>query len=245
MAETNPEGFPEMGEPGRGPDGEQIVLDRRLFVQFLAFGNCGDISPITQTLEAAGFSASLYLDVNDHRGIGLLAFDENPEFFVQVLRPMLGRAPFAELDLKSEYTMFGRTYSRGYEQDLEETLIERPKRRMLDQELKWGIWYPLRRSGSFEMLDDKEQRAILAEHGAVGHSYGKAGLAHDIRLDCRGLNKDDNDFVIGVLGPELYPLSRVVQRMRKTRQTSQYLTHLGPFFTGRVAWQAKGPNGGR
>ena len=31
----------------------------------------------------------------------------------------------------------------------------------------------------------------------------------------------------------------VVQEMRKTEQTSQYLDNLGPFFIGRAAWQAK------
>ncbi|HUX22088.1 MAG TPA: chlorite dismutase family protein [Spirochaetia bacterium] len=245
MAETPHEGSIEMGEPGRGADGETIFLDRRLFVQFLAFGNCGEISPLARTLEEEGLPATLYEDVNDPRGVGLVTFSEDPDFFVHTLRPVLNRTPFAHLELRPEYTMLGRTYSRGYEQDLEETLIERPKRRILDPELRWGVWYPLRRSGAFEMLDEKEQRAILAEHGAIGHGYGRAGLAHDVRLDCRGLNKDDNDFVIGVLGHELYPLSRVVQRMRKTRQTSQYLTHLGPFFTGRVAWQAKVPVDGR
>jgi chlorite dismutase len=42
-----------------------------------------------------------------------------------------------------------------------------------------------------------------------------------------------------LLGPNLHPLSAVVQEMRKTEQTSQYLDSLGPFFVGRVAWQAK------
>ncbi len=77
------------------------------------------------------------------------------------------------------------------------------------------------------------------EHGGVGRSYGKAGLAFDIRLACYGLDKNDNDFVIGLLGKELHPLSSIVERMRKTRQTSQYLTNLGPFFVGRVAWQKR------
>ena len=63
-------------------------------------------------------------------------------------------------------------------------------------------------------------------------------MAHDVRLACHGLSRDDNDFVIGLLGASLHPLSVVVQRMRKTRQTSQYLARLGPFFVGRARWQA-------
>jgi chlorite dismutase len=134
--------------------------------------------------------------------------------------------------------MLGRTYAIGHEQDLEETLVDRPRRRVLDPELQWGIWYPLRRSGSFEQLSRKEQNAILMEHGGVGMAFGRAGLGYDIRLACHGLDRQDNDFVVGLLGPELHPLSIIVQRMRKTRQTSLHLERLGPFFVGRVAWQS-------
>ena len=102
----------------------------------------------------------------------------------------------------------------------------------------WAIWYPLRRSGSFEQLSRKEQNQILMEHGGVGMSFGRAGLGYDIRLACHGLDQADNDFVIGLLGPELHPLSIIVQRMRKTRQTSLHLERLGPFFVGKVAWQS-------
>jgi chlorite dismutase len=48
----------------------------------------------------------------------------------------------------------------------------------------------------------------------------------------------DNDFVIGLCGKDLHPLSHLVQAMRKTAQTSQYLERLGPFFVGHAMWQA-------
>ncbi len=133
--------------------------------------------------------------------------------------------------------MLGRTYAIGYEQDLDDTLVERPRRRVLDPALEWAIWYPLRRAGSFEQLSRKEQDTMLMEHGGVGMAFGRAGLGYDIRLACHGLDRADNDFVVGLLGPELHPLSIIVQRMRKTRQTSLHLERLGPFFVGRVAWQ--------
>jgi len=44
--------------------------------------------------------------------------------------------------------------------------------------------------------------------------------------------------VIGLIGKELFPLSAVVQSMRKTQQTSLYLDRLGPFFIGRAIWRA-------
>ena len=99
------------------------------------------------------------------------------------------------------------------------------------------MWYPLQRSKGFYRLPAERQRQILAEHGGVGRRYGHAGLAADVRLACHGLDKADNDFVIGLLGRDLHPLSAVVQEMRATEQTSQYLDRLGPFFVGHTAWQ--------
>ena len=68
-------------------------------------------------------------------------------------------------------------------------------------------------------------------------SGGSFRFVHDVRLACHGLDRDDNDFVIGLIGKALFPLSAVVQAMRKTQQTSLYLDRLGPFFVGRAVWQ--------
>src|SRR5262249_48477036 len=160
-----------------------------------------------------------------------------PETFVAQVRPALNSGPCEGLTLKPQYTMMGRTYSLGYEPDLTETLLDRPRRTVLNPAWGWAVWYPLRRSGRFAQLSDQEQRTILAEHGAIGMSFGAADYAHDIRLACHGLDRDDNDFVIGLIGKDLFPLSAVVQAMRKTQQTALYLDRLGPFFTGRVVWQ--------
>lgn len=227
----------DIAEKGRGADGAEIAPDRRLFMQFLAFGDCMEAAPLLEALAAANHLGVLYEDINDPRGVGLLTYDERPDFFLVHLRPFLKRPPFQQLTPKPEYTMLGRTYALGYEEDLEATLISRPRRRVCDPALPWAIWYPLRRAGSFEQLSLQEQRVILMEHGGIGRAYGRAGLGHDIRLACYGLDKNDNDFVVALLGPELYPLSTIVQRMRKTKQTSLHLERLGPFFIGRAVWQ--------
>lgn len=227
-----------VAEKGRTKAGETIWSNRRLFMQLLAYGGCRDAGEIADSLAQARFSGVLYEDVNDPLGIAILSYSEDPDFFLDTLRPLAVKGPLSRLTPKPEYTMLGRTYSMGWESDLEEALITRPRSRITDPGLRWALWYPLRRSGAFEQLDEKEQHDVLTEHGSVGHSFGKAGIAHDIRLACHGLNKEDNDFVIGVLSDSLHPLSAVVQRMRKTRQTSRYLERLGPFFIGRVRWQA-------
>ena len=54
---------------------------------------------------------------------------------------------------------------------------------------------------------------------------------------CANMDKHDNDFVIGLVGKELFPLSACVQAMRRTKQTSSYMQEMGPFFIGKAVWQ--------
>ncbi len=229
----------DLREKGKNAAGETISLDRRLFMQFLAFGDCFDLRPVLSALDAAGMAGVVYADLNDAYGLGLLFFDERPDTFLTQVRALLTREPFTHLTPRPAYTMFGRTYTIGYEPDLERTLITRPIERVTNPALPWAIWYPLRRRGSFEQLSAQEQRVILMEHGGIGQAYGRAGYGHDIRLACFGLDRHDNDFVVGLVGPELYPLSSIVERMRKTKQTSQYLERLGPFFVGKAVRQVR------
>lgn len=215
--------------------------DVRLFMQFQAFGGCRHVRAVVDAVAQSGLQSVVYEDVNDPHGVALLTLSSDPEVFVGRQRALLNGAPFEALVQKPEFTMLGRTYALGYEPDLEDTLIGRPTRTVLNPAWMWAVWYPLRRSGKFAQLPDQEQRVILAEHGAIGMSYGVGDYAHDIRLACHGLDTHDNDFVVGLIGKELFPLSHVVQTMRKTQQTSLYLERLGPFFVGRVAWQAPLP----
>ncbi|NDJ14780.1 MAG: hypothetical protein EBY17_26910, partial [Acidobacteriia bacterium] len=129
------------------------------------------------------------------------------------------------------------TYAIGHEPNLEDWLMHRSPRSVTSAEWKWHVWYPLRRKGEFNALPPEEQTAILREHGTIGHSFGTAGFALDVRLACFGIDKEDNDFVIGLIGKELAPLSICVQAMRKTRQTSSFMEKMGPFFVGRAIWQ--------
>lgn len=227
------EGGVDVRERGAG----QQVLDRRLYMQFLAFGACSDPKPLAGALEGEALEAVLYRDVNDPRGVGLLVMTEDPAYLVEPLRDVLARGPFAALPLRAEFTMLGRTYASGYESDLEDWLLRRPRRTVLNPAWPWAVWYPLRRTGAFARLPAQEQSAILREHGTLGRAYGDADLAHDIRLACHGLDVHDNDFVIGLVGRELHALSHLVHAMRRTVQTSQYLQALGPFFVGHAFWQ--------
>jgi Chlorite dismutase len=229
---------PDLSEKGGQKEGVPQRSDERLFMQLLAFGGCPDARAVARHLEQSGVEGVVYEDANDPRGIAVLSLTRTPEAFVERVRPALNGGPAADLTLKPELTMLGRTYAIGYEPDLVETLIDRPRRTVLNGDWRWAVWYPLRRSGRFAQLPEQEQRTILAEHGAIGMAFGAGDYAHDVRLACHGLDRDDNDFVIGLIGKDLFPLSAVVQAMRKTQQTALYLDRLGPFFVGRAIWQS-------
>src|SRR5262245_30916555 len=151
---------PDLSEKGGLKDGQPQRSDERLFMQLLAFGGCRDTSAVARQLEDAGLEGVVYADVNDPRGVGVLSLTRTPEIFVERVRPALASGVCAELTLKPEYTMLGRTYSLGYEPDLQETLVDRPRRTVLNPDWRWAVWYPLRRNGRFVQLSDQEQRTV-------------------------------------------------------------------------------------
>ena len=231
----------DLREKGGVKNGQPQFLDQRLFIQFQAFSGMTALEPLTKALEASGIAGVLYEDLHDPKGVALLTMSEHPQDFFTKVRPIFSHSPWSELSLKPEHSLFGRTYSLGYEPELEDWLLSRPQRVILDLKAPWAVWYPLRRTGAFAKLTRQEQGQILKEHGQIGRLFGDSGLAQDIRLSCVGLDKADNDFVIGLIGKELFPLSALVEKMRTTQQTSTYIQSMGPFFVGRVIWRSKQP----
>jgi chlorite dismutase len=226
---------PDIAE--KGASGQRS--DRRLFMQLQVFTGCPDTNAAITSLNNAGLDAVVYENLHDPTGIAVLTMSEAPAAFLDHVRPALNQPPFDQMQHRPQFTMFGRSYALGYEPDLEKKLITMPRERALNTDWPWAIWYPLRRSGAFTQLPEEKQKSILKEHGTIGMAFGAADYAHDIRLACHGLDTNDNDFVVGLVGKDLYPLSAVVERMRSTEQTSQYLTRLGPFFVGRAIWQSE------
>lgn len=233
----------DLHERGTDAQGAPIALDRRLFMQLLGF-ECDDPSTLVPALCAGlrelGVPGVVYEDVNHPRGLALLTFSEEPLDFPNRVRPLVGGTRMAGLRPRPELSMLGRTYSTGFEQDLEYWLLRRPRETVLNEAWPWAVWYPLRRVGPFERLDPRERGQIMREHGGIGRAYGAQDLAHDVRLACHGLDQADNDFVIGLIGKELHPLSHVVQAMRQTRQTAEFMDKMGPFFVGRAVFRNAG-----
>jgi len=232
---------PELLEKGAPQHGQPQSSDRRLFCQLQAFTGCLDTKPIIEAARASRLDIVVYANVNDPRGVAVLVMSEDPSSFTGTARDLLTHPPFASLSPLPDFTMLGRTYALGREKDLEDWLLAHPRRNALNPANHWAVWYPLRRIGAFNRLARQEQGRIMAEHATIGRGYGEAGKAFDIRLECHGLDRDDNEFVLGILGPELYPLSKLIKDMRGTRQTSEFIQAMGPFFIGRAIYQAPLP----
>lgn len=232
----------DLREKGAPIDGEPQRLDKRLFMQLLVV-RPQDVTNATgralgEKIQKSGAGVVIYEDANDPFSFGILTFSADPGTFVDRVRPALQSSDLGPLLMREEMTMLGRAYSTGYEPDLEYWMLRRPVETVLNEKWPWAVWYPLRRSGAFERLEPREKGAILREHAEIGKTYGAADLAHDVRLACHGLDKNDNEFVIGLIGENLHPLSHVVQHMRSTRQTSEYIVQMGPFFIGRAIFRA-------
>jgi chlorite dismutase len=245
-------GLPEVDvqEYGGKKDGVRQAINRRLFMQLLVFEARPPLFPdevarrACDQLRERKIGAVVYADAMNPRQVGMLTWSEDPAHFVKNVRPLFSAEPLASVVLRPEYTMLGRTYSTGHEPDLEFVLLKRPIVNVLEEKHEWHVWYPLRRTGAFARLEPIEQSHTLREHAALGMAYGQKELAHDIRLACHGLDSEDNEFVIGLVGQELHPLSHLVQAMRKTRQTSEFIAKMGPFFVGHVMARLRGASDG-
>jgi chlorite dismutase len=248
MTSTNPgtavppqPGLPnvDVAEYGGKKNGERQVQNRRLFFELVVFD--APTGANTEVLSASFCSALsarqipfvAYADVRQPRGFGLLTWSEDPAYFVRAVRPIFADE-LASVEVRPSFAMLGRTYATGHEPDLEHALLRRSIENVIHPSFPWHVWYPLRRNAAFNRLPADEAGPILREHAQIGMAYGQADLAHDIRLACHGLDAADNEFVIGLVGRDLHPLSHLVQTMRKTRQTSEFIEKMGPFFVGYV-----------
>ena len=239
---THEPGLPtiDVTEYGGKRDGVRQAMNRRTFMQLLVFDAPLGAEPSAVARHAHALLVKdripgvIYADAMDPRGLGLLSWGEDPARFVREVRPLFATDLLKSTTIRPGWAMIGRTYSTGHEPDLEHAMLKRPIANAMNEAYPWHVWYPLRRSGAFAKLDPHEQSQILREHAQIGMAYGQQELAHDIRLACHGLDPNDNEFVLGLVGRELYPLSHLVQTMRKTRQTSEFISQMGPFFVGHV-----------
>ena len=225
----------DVQEHGGKRDGVRQSMDRRMFMQLLVYEASGkpdvEAEQLAGRLREARVPSVVYADAMDATSLGVLTWSEDPSHFVRAVRPHL-QVP--ALRPRRDYAMIGRTYATGHEPDLEHALLRRAVDNVSNEAYRWHVWYPLRRTGEFARLDPHDQSSILREHAQIGMAYGREELAHDVRLACHGLDANDNEFVIGLVGRELHPLSHLVQAMRRTRQTSEFISKMGPFFVGYV-----------
>ncbi len=234
--------LPEAKERGAASKtGEPQTLDKRLWCQLQVYSDCTNAKAVVEAFRSSGLEGAVYADANDPRGVGLLLLSEDASTLTGAWRDLQLSAAFQGLKRIPSLTMLGKTYGTGREPNLEYALLKKPRVTALNPEWPWAVWYPLRRKADFATLEPEKQGKILHEHAMIGMAFGQADYAHDVRLSCYGLDRDDNEFVIGLMGRELHPLSLIVQEMRKTVQTSKYIKKLGPFFVGKALWQSPAP----
>jgi len=239
---SRPAGLPaiDVTEYGGKKDGERQSMDRRLFMQLIVFDGChghtGDslAAGAAMLLRDRGIPGVVYADTQDPHGVGLLTWSDDPAHFVKDVRPLFNTTQLAAATVRRGWSMMGRTYGQGHEPELAHVLLKRPIDQVTTAAWPWHVWYPLRRTGAFAKLPPEEIGPMMREHASIGMAYGQQELAHDVRLACHGMDEGDNEFVIGLVGKDLHPLSHLVQAMRKTRQTSEYIAKMGPFFVGYV-----------
>lgn len=244
----------DVNEYGGKKEGVRQSTNRRLFMQLLVFRLPPGCEPVhgeprrapdsvgfelLRVLEARKIQGVVYADTMDPRSLALLSWSEDPIHFLSKIRPLFAEPPLSDVSLREDFAMFGRTYATGHEPNLEWTLLERPIENVTQDGTPWHVWYPLRRKGHFAKLEPIDQSHIMREHAALGIAYGQQGLATDVRLACHGIDAQDNEFVIGLVGKDLHPLSHLVQAMRKTRQTSEFIEKMGPFFVGYVLGKSR------
>ena len=136
----------DLREIGAPIDGEPQISDQRLFFQLHVFEGCLDPRFITETLEKGNLDAVVYDDLNHPTGSGVLFIAQDPAMLMTASRTLLLKAQeIPDLLYRSEMTMTGRTYSSGREPNLEEWLLNKPRQNVLNPDLPWAIWYPLRR----------------------------------------------------------------------------------------------------
>jgi chlorite dismutase len=226
----------DVNEYGGKKDGVKQQMNRRLFMQLLVYRAKRADTPteLLAAMRQKKVAGVVYADAMDPRSFGVLTWSEDPAHFISHVRPILNEAFMEGAELRPDFGMIGRSYATGHEPELEWTLLKRPIENVTNEAYRWHVWYPLRRKGAFAKQEPIEQSHILREHAALGIAYGQQELAHDVRLACHGIDAGDNEFVIGLVGRELHPLSHLVQAMRKTRQTSEFIEKMGPFFVGYV-----------
>ncbi len=231
-----------MDGPGvdvREKGANQQISERRLFMQLQVWTGCPDGKPLVAAMEREPHSRACSTTTSTIPPVSRCSPSTRTPPSSRARSGACSAPSLRVAPHRPELTMLGRTYASGFEPDLEDWLLARPAPDRAECGLALGHLVPAAPRRRLRAADPAGAgRASCASTATIGRAYGDADLAHDVRLACHGLDTHDNDFVIGLVGRELHPLSHLVQAMRRTAQTSQYLQSLGPFFVGHALWQS-------
>lgn len=224
-------------------DGTREQMNERLYVQLRvldftsAQGREEGLMAAEAALKRSALQFVVYKDVCSSTALGVLCWTKDPhqlatEFNDLICSLICVHDGVIAAEERSGWSMFGRTYSAGHEISLKDALFDRPIRHIKDSNCQYAVWYPMRRKATFYTQPPEDRCSMLLSHAAIGKSYSDIGAVHDVRLKCFGMDPHDNEFVIGLVSSNINSISRVVEDMRATRHTAEFVESLGPFFTG-------------
>jgi chlorite dismutase len=214
------------------------MSENTLFLQLQVFdiepaaGPRAMVSALSRRLREKRIDGVIYGDANDHRGIGLLTWANDPADILDNVHALLGGKRFAALTPRPGWAMFGRVTGDDTESTTE-TLLRADQR--------WGVWYPVRNKPEWGSLDEAARSAVHREHGAIAKSFIDEDKVAYVRLSCHGLDPEDNDHIFGLTAGSLADISLLQEAMRGTSQVSTYVDKMGPVFVGRKVWQNPEP----
>ena len=157
-------------ERGAERDGAPQVMDRRLFMQLLAF-DCAtthdparEVASLGKALESAGVAGVIYEDVNAPRGLALLTWSEDPEAFVARVRPILAAPEPYGYRNKMEFTIAGEPATIGLHAserydvvlDIERCLLQSDALNALLEEFRRQV-----RERALSVWDPETERGLL------------------------------------------------------------------------------------
>ena len=244
--ETKQPGLPglppiDVNEYGGKKDGERQAMNRRLFMQLLVFdapaGEAADEigKDLAAQLRHNAIAGVVYADASSPRGLGLLTWSEDPAHFVQAVRPLFARRLAAQggpapavRDARPHLRHGPRAGPRARAPAPRHP--ERDERRSTRGTSGTRSAARARSRGSTR----RSRAASCASTRRSASPTARPSWRTTSASRATGSTPRTTSSSSASSGASSTRFSHLVQTMRKTRQTSEYIAKMGPFFVGFV-----------
>ena len=209
-------------------------------MKFTAFGGCADPQAAVAALAEDGVEGALYVDANDPQGIGLIVAAEDPGLLrddaARAVQPPAVRGVHAQARVRHARPHVLdrlRARSRGH------AVHEAARQDAEPREPLGRVVSAAARRRSFRRCRPIISAASWPSTARSRNATAPAGMPPTCASRATASTRTTTTSSSACSARTCIRLSAVVQEMRKTEQTAQYLDSLGPFFVGKAVWQAK------